>query len=82
MPGLGVVTESPPEPPSTDLRYIACIVSYDGTDWSGFQRQKNGPSVQGEIERALEVVMKEPSPIVAAGRTDAGGSRDRPGVPV
>jgi len=54
------------------MRYIACIVAYDGTEYAGFQRQKNGRSVQGELERALEVVLKHPAPIVMAGRTDRG----------
>jgi len=53
-------------------RFIAGICAYDGTLWCGSQRQKNGPSVQGEIERAIEVVLKHPAPIVLAGRTDAG----------
>lgn len=61
-----------PECSFEEPRYIACVVAYDGTDWCGFQRQKNGQSVQGEIERALAQVLKEPTPIVAAGRTDAG----------
>jgi len=54
------------------MRPIAFVVAYDGTDWHGFQRQSNGQSVQGELERALEEVLKHPAPIVAAGRTDAG----------
>ena len=53
-------------------RFIAGICAYDGTLWCGSQRQKNGPSVQGEIERAIEEVLKHPAPIVLAGRTDAG----------
>ena len=53
-------------------RFIAGICAYDGTSWCGSQRQKNGPSVQGEIERAIEEVLKHPTPIVLAGRTDAG----------
>lgn len=53
-------------------RFIAGICTYDGTHWCGSQRQKNGPSVQGEIERAIEEVLKHPAPIIMAGRTDAG----------
>ena len=53
-------------------RYIAGICAYDGTLWCGSQRQKNGPSVQGEIERAIEEILKHPAPIILAGRTDAG----------
>lgn len=53
-------------------RYIAFTVAYDGTSFCGSQRQNNGPSVQGELERALEVVLKHPAPVVLAGRTDSG----------
>jgi tRNA pseudouridine38-40 synthase len=53
-------------------RYILLVVAYDGTDFCGSQRQKNGRSVQGELERALEDVLKHPAPVVLAGRTDAG----------
>lgn len=54
------------------MRYIACICAYDGGAWCGSQRQTNGPSVQGELERVLEKVLKHPAPVVLAGRTDAG----------
>lgn len=53
-------------------RYIACTVAYDGTDFHGSQRQLNGRSIQGELERALEVVLKQPAQVQLAGRTDAG----------
>lgn len=53
-------------------RFIACICSYDGAQFCGSQRQINGLSVQGEVERALEAVLKHPAPITMAGRTDAG----------
>jgi len=63
---------STPAPPEPSLRYIACTVAYDGTDFCGSQRQKNGRSVQGELERALEAVLKQPMSVILAGRTDAG----------
>lgn len=56
----------------TAPRYIALTVAYDGTSFCGSQRQANGPSVQGEIERTLEVVLKHPTTVSMAGRTDAG----------
>lgn len=58
--------------PEPDIRKIAFIVAYDGSDWSGSQRQNNSPSVQGELERALGVVLKQETTVVLAGRTDAG----------
>ena len=56
----------------TPLRFIACVCAYDGAAFCGSQKQKNGPSVQGEIESALEKILKHPAPIFLAGRTDAG----------
>jgi tRNA pseudouridine38-40 synthase len=53
-------------------RFIACTCAYDGSKWCGSQKQANGPSVQGEVERALESVLKHRAPIILAGRTDAG----------
>lgn len=51
---------------------IKAIVAYDGTNYQGFQRQKNGVGVQQVLEKALTKVLKEPILIKAAGRTDAG----------
>ncbi|NMD42224.1 MAG: tRNA pseudouridine(38-40) synthase TruA [Firmicutes bacterium] len=51
---------------------ICLVVSYDGTAYGGFQIQKNAPTIQGELERALAVIYKEPLRITGAGRTDAG----------
>ncbi len=47
-------------------------ISYDGTNYSGFQIQDNAPTVQGELERALAVVYKQHLRICGSGRTDAG----------
>lgn len=53
-------------------RYKA-IISYDGTDFSGFQRQPNARSVQEEIEKTLQRLNSGiPVIIHGAGRTDAG----------
>ena len=51
---------------------LAMIVEYDGTDYSGFQFQKNAPSVQEQIEKAIRSLTSEAIRIKAAGRTDAG----------
>jgi len=51
---------------------VCAVVAYDGTDYCGFQRQANGPSVQGVLETALERVTGEKTTVLAAGRTDAG----------
>ncbi|MGM0653616.1 MAG: tRNA pseudouridine(38-40) synthase TruA [Bacillota bacterium] len=47
-------------------------ISYDGTNYSGFQIQTNAPTVQAEVERALGVIYKQKIRIIGAGRTDAG----------
>ncbi|MCU1276691.1 MAG: tRNA pseudouridine synthase, partial [bacterium] len=48
-------------------------VEYDGTDFVGWQRQANGPSVQAAIEDALTDMHGGATTIIrGAGRTDAG----------
>ncbi|NHK28422.1 tRNA pseudouridine(38-40) synthase TruA [Parvularcula flava] len=47
-------------------------IEYDGTPFVGWQRQDNGLSVQGVLEAAGETLSGQPSPVVAAGRTDSG----------
>ncbi len=47
-------------------------IEYEGTAYCGFQRQLNGPSVQGELERALGKLLDQPVTITGASRTDAG----------
>ena len=51
---------------------VRMIVAYDGTDYSGFQRQVNEPTVQAALETALAQVTQEVTTVLAAGRTDAG----------
>ncbi len=47
-------------------------ITYQGTAYAGWQRQKNGPSVQEEIEKAIELGMGQKIGITGASRTDAG----------
>jgi len=51
---------------------FALTVEYDGRPFVGWQRQSEGASVQGSIERALFDVTAETAAVHAAGRTDAG----------
>lgn len=53
------------------MRLLA-VLAYDGTDFQGFQIQKNGRSVQQELERALYEFGKQRVKTVGGGRTDAG----------
>jgi tRNA pseudouridine38-40 synthase len=49
------------------------LIEYDGTEFSGWARQPELRTVQGELERALAVVLRRESvPLTVAGRTDAG----------
>ncbi|MCR4630019.1 MAG: tRNA pseudouridine synthase A, partial [Treponema sp.] len=63
------------------MKNILLTVSYDGTDFCGWQRQDNAPAqgggeafrtVQGELEKALAKLCKEPVAVYGSGRTDSG----------
>ena len=47
-------------------------IEYDGSGFSGWARQPGLRTVQGELEAALETVLREPVELTVAGRTDAG----------
>ena len=47
-------------------------LEYDGGALVGWQRQDNGPSVQGALEDAIEQLSSERVTVHGAGRTDAG----------
>lgn len=51
------------------MRYIIRL-SYDGSGFSGWQRQNNATTVQGETERALSILFGEEVSVTGAGRTD------------
>lgn len=51
---------------------VLCSCSYDGTLFHGFVSQVNLRTVQFEIEKALEIIHKEPVRIYASSRTDSG----------
>lgn len=52
--------------------HIVLRVAYDGTPYLGWQKTKEGPSVEGELERALRQIFQEPLLLQAASRTDRG----------
>jgi len=62
----------------SSMRNILLTVSYDGTDFCGWQRQDKSDggrpvrTVQGEIEKALEKIHKEHVNLTGSGRTDSG----------
>ena len=47
-------------------------LSYDGTNYHGWQNQPEAISVQSCIENALSILIKAETPIYGAGRTDSG----------
>lgn len=53
-------------------RNIRLVLEYDGTDFEGWQVQAQGRTVQGELIRALAILLREPVYPIGAGRTDAG----------
>ena len=54
------------------MRNIALRLSYDGSNYHGWQVQKNEISVAETLDRALSKVCQHPVRTVGCGRTDAG----------
>ena len=54
------------------MRKIRLTLQYDGTDYSGWQIQKNGSTIQGALEDAIFSITNDRSKVTGAGRTDAG----------
>ena len=53
------------------MRY-ALGIEYDGSQFQGWQRHDNGPTVQAAVESALGFVADQALTVVCSGRTDAG----------
>lgn len=53
------------------MRYFL-EVTYKGTNYSGFQLQKNANTIQAEIEKAFRILLKEEIQLTGSSRTDAG----------
>lgn len=53
------------------MRY-KIIFSYDGAAFNGYQIQPSAPSVQEAVQKALSTLLRTPTEIVGAGRTDTG----------
>ena len=48
------------------------IIEYDGTGYNGWQSQKNGFSIQKEVEKSIKKLLKENIKVIGSGRTDTG----------
>ena len=53
------------------MRYFIEL-SYNGTNYHGWQKQLNANSVQEELTKCLSILLKEEVEIIGAGRTDSG----------
>ncbi len=62
------------------MRRFRCTVSYVGNAYDGWQSQRNGRSVQEQIEEVLHAIAHTKINITASGRTDAGVSARGPGL--
>ncbi len=51
---------------------VKLTITYDGTNYCGWQIQPNGLTVQEVIEKALKILTDEDIKVVGSGRTDAG----------
>ena len=54
------------------MRNIRLTISYDGTNYCGWQRQKKRGTIQGTIEEVLERLLQEEVKLIGSGRTDSG----------
>ena len=54
------------------MRRIKIVVSYDGTDYHGWQVQPGLPTIQGALEQVISGIEGRPVQVAGSGRTDAG----------
>src|ERR1700677_37587 len=54
------------------MRRIKTLLSYDGTDYHGWQVQPGLPTIQGALEQVLAGIEGRPVQVAGSGRTDAG----------
>jgi tRNA pseudouridine38-40 synthase len=53
------------------MRYFL-EVCYKGTKYAGFQTQQNADTIQGQVEKALSIILRNPISLTGSSRTDAG----------
>lgn len=51
---------------------VRLIVAYDGTNYHGWQLQKNGITIESELNRCLTALLGEEIAVIGASRTDSG----------
>jgi tRNA pseudouridine38-40 synthase len=55
-----------------EIKNIKLTLEYDGTGYHGWQRQKNGVTIQEVLEDKLRIILDGPVILIGSGRTDAG----------
>jgi tRNA pseudouridine38-40 synthase len=54
------------------IQTFKLTIEYDGTGFSGWQRQTDNPTIQGALEQVLSTILNQPVTLAGSGRTDAG----------
>ena len=54
------------------MNNIKLVIEYDGTNYAGWQQQKNGITIHETLRKAIERVVTEDITLQGSGRTDAG----------
>ena len=54
------------------LKNFKLTIEYDGTCYHGWQHQPNGPSIQQQVESAIQTMTRQKITLTGSGRTDAG----------
>ncbi len=54
------------------MQNFKLVIEYDGTRFFGWQRQPNQPTITGELEAVLSIILNQEIKIHGSGRTDAG----------
>jgi tRNA pseudouridine38-40 synthase len=55
-----------------EKKNMRLLLEYDGSRYHGWQRQVDGPTIQGIVEENLQIMTRERVSLIASGRTDAG----------
>jgi tRNA pseudouridine38-40 synthase len=55
-----------------DRKNIKMVLEYDGSQYHGWQWQKNALTIQAIVEEKIQVITQESVRVIASGRTDAG----------
>jgi len=66
------MTERTSPPPPDGFVRIRMRVAYDGSDYSGFMKNPEAPTIEGALEAALTESLRHPVKLTCAGRTDRG----------